>query len=257
MTDAQETAADTSLRTTGGAPRTTSPRRRSPCWSHARAFGGDVRRRPRPGDRRLRRGHRPGGRRRRARLRVSLRSARLPRAAAPREGAGSALVDPVGCPDLSGLGAALDGTEWILHAATQDLPCLRDIGMTPTSLFDTELAGRLAGLPACRPRRDGGERPRIRPGEGPLRGRLVHPPAARALAALRRPRRGAPDRPARRAGEGAGPAGKLEWAREEFDAIAAAPPAPPRKDPWRRTSGHAQGAPPPSDGRRPGAVDHP
>ncbi|MEU8351673.1 HRDC domain-containing protein, partial [Streptomyces sp. NPDC048845] len=31
--------------------------------------------------------------------------------------------------------------------------------------------------------------------------------------------------------------GKLEWARQEFDAIASAPPAPPRKDPWRRTSG--------------------
>lgn len=31
--------------------------------------------------------------------------------------------------------------------------------------------------------------------------------------------------------------GKLDWAREEFDAIASAPPAPPRKDPWRRTSG--------------------
>lgn len=31
--------------------------------------------------------------------------------------------------------------------------------------------------------------------------------------------------------------GKLEWAHQEFDAIAAAPPAPPRKDPWRRTSG--------------------
>ncbi|MCZ9347183.1 HRDC domain-containing protein, partial [Streptomyces sp. TRM76130] len=31
--------------------------------------------------------------------------------------------------------------------------------------------------------------------------------------------------------------GKLEWARQEFDAIASAPPPEPRKDPWRRTSG--------------------
>lgn len=31
--------------------------------------------------------------------------------------------------------------------------------------------------------------------------------------------------------------GKLDWAHQEFDAIASAPPAPPRKDPWRRTSG--------------------
>ncbi len=31
--------------------------------------------------------------------------------------------------------------------------------------------------------------------------------------------------------------GKLNWAYEEFAAIAAAPPAAPRVDPWRRTSG--------------------
>jgi ribonuclease D len=31
--------------------------------------------------------------------------------------------------------------------------------------------------------------------------------------------------------------GKLGWAHEEFEAILAAPPAPPRTDPWRRTSG--------------------
>ena len=31
--------------------------------------------------------------------------------------------------------------------------------------------------------------------------------------------------------------GKDEWARQEFAAIVAAPPAQPRVDPWRRTSG--------------------
>src|SRR3954463_4342488 len=31
--------------------------------------------------------------------------------------------------------------------------------------------------------------------------------------------------------------GKLAWAEQEFAAIVAAPPAPPRVDPWRRTSG--------------------
>src|SRR5690606_36626826 len=41
----------------------------------------------------------------------------------------------------------LDGVEWILHAATQDLPCLSDVGLHPASLFDTELAGRLLGYP--------------------------------------------------------------------------------------------------------------
>ncbi|MGH9005847.1 MAG: ribonuclease D, partial [Acidimicrobiia bacterium] len=64
-----------------------------------------------------------------------------------RSGAGTALVDPVGCPDLSTLGDALADAEWVLHAATQDLPCLADVGMRPGRLFDTELAGRLAGHP--------------------------------------------------------------------------------------------------------------
>jgi ribonuclease D len=31
--------------------------------------------------------------------------------------------------------------------------------------------------------------------------------------------------------------GKLDWARQEFEALVAAPPSPPRVDPWRRTSG--------------------
>jgi ribonuclease D len=35
---------------------------------------------------------------------------------------------------------------WILHAATQDIPCLARLGIRPTSLFDTELASRLVGL---------------------------------------------------------------------------------------------------------------
>ena len=36
--------------------------------------------------------------------------------------------------------------EWILHAADQDLPCLAEVGMRPPTLYDTELAGRLAGF---------------------------------------------------------------------------------------------------------------
>ena len=31
--------------------------------------------------------------------------------------------------------------------------------------------------------------------------------------------------------------GKLDWARQEFEAVRLAPPAEPRVDPWRRTSG--------------------
>lgn len=62
-----------------------------------------------------------------------------------REGAGIALIDPIPLPDLSVLDAAIGGAEWILHAATQDLPCLAEIGMRPRRLFDTEVAGRILG----------------------------------------------------------------------------------------------------------------
>lgn len=64
-----------------------------------------------------------------------------------REGAGSFLIDPIGLTSLAPLHEAMSPTEWILHAATQDLPCLGEVGLRPTYLFDTELAGRLLGYP--------------------------------------------------------------------------------------------------------------
>ncbi len=64
-----------------------------------------------------------------------------------REGSGSALVDPIAFSSLAPLAEAIGEAEWILHAASQDLPCLAEIGLRPTSLFDTELAGRLLGYP--------------------------------------------------------------------------------------------------------------
>ena len=39
-----------------------------------------------------------------------------------REGAGTWLIDPMACPDLSPVGEAIGDAEWIMHAATQDLP---------------------------------------------------------------------------------------------------------------------------------------
>lgn len=62
-----------------------------------------------------------------------------------RQGAGIALIDPVGLSDLTLVSQAIGDAEWILHAATQDLPCLAEIGMKPTTLFDTEVAARLLG----------------------------------------------------------------------------------------------------------------
>ncbi len=64
-----------------------------------------------------------------------------------REGAGTWLIDPEELDELSVLRDFVNQQPWILHAATQDLPCLHELGMSPTSLFDTELAGRLAGFP--------------------------------------------------------------------------------------------------------------
>lgn len=62
-----------------------------------------------------------------------------------REGSGTALIDPLNFDDLSSVAEPIANEEWILHAATQDLPCLAEVGMQPTRLFDTELAGRLLG----------------------------------------------------------------------------------------------------------------
>ena len=154
-----------------------------------------------------------------------------------REGAGTALVDPIACPDLSELSAVLADAEWVLHAANQDLPSLAGVGMTPKALFDTELAARIAGYE--------------RVGLATMSEIVLGHQLAKEHSAVdwsRRPLprpwlayaaldveilvdlRDALERELRRQG-------KLEWAREEFDAILQAPPAPPRTDPWRRTSG--------------------
>ena len=65
-----------------------------------------------------------------------------------RQDSGTHLIDPTGLTTLEPLQAALAGVDWILHAASQDLVCLAESGLTPTgALFDTELAGRLLGRP--------------------------------------------------------------------------------------------------------------
>ena len=40
----------------------------------------------------------------------------------------------------------LSGRQLLLHAASQDLPSLRELGIRPSSLIDTELAGRFLGI---------------------------------------------------------------------------------------------------------------
>ena len=155
-----------------------------------------------------------------------------------RAGAGTALVDPVPFGgDLSPLAPALTGPEWVLHAASQDLPCLTEAGLAPSRLFDTELAGRLAGLP--------------RVGLGPMVEQLLDLSLEKGHGAADWSRRPLPedwlvyaaldvevlvelrDVLAGMLAE----QGKLEWAMQEFEAVRTAGPPAPRAEPWRRTSG--------------------
>jgi ribonuclease D len=154
-----------------------------------------------------------------------------------RQGAGTVLIDPVACPDLSGLDAALTGCEAVLHAASQDLPCLAELGYRPQRLFDTELAGRLLGFP--------------RVGLGVLVETVLGLSLEKGHAAADWSTRPLPTEWLRYAAldvevlvelrdvlvEKLAEQGKTEWARQEFETVLTAPPPPPRTDPWRRTSG--------------------
>jgi ribonuclease D len=154
-----------------------------------------------------------------------------------RNGSGTGLIDPVPLPDLSLIQDAIADAEWVLHAANQDLPCLAEIGLVPTRIFDTELAARLAGLPRVglgavvesllgwslqkgHSAADWSTRPL--PEEWLVYAALdveVLVDLRDALAAILEEQ------------------GKTEWARQEFEAILAAGPPAARIDPWRRTSG--------------------
>ena len=63
-----------------------------------------------------------------------------------RRGSGVFLFDPPAIGRFDALNDVIRDEEWIIHAASQDLACLREVGLDPTRIFDTELAGRLLGL---------------------------------------------------------------------------------------------------------------
>lgn len=65
-----------------------------------------------------------------------------------RRGAGTFLLAPEGLrPELhAALAPVLNDAPWIIHAAPSDLPCLAWLGLYPGTLFDTELASRMAGF---------------------------------------------------------------------------------------------------------------
>ncbi|WP_066285632.1 HRDC domain-containing protein [Arthrobacter sp. B6] len=154
-----------------------------------------------------------------------------------REGSGTWLIDPEPFENLDILNDALQGVEWILHAASQDLPCLSELGMWPDRLFDTELAARLAGLP--------------RVGLAAVIEQLLGFGLAKEHSAADWSTRPLPEPWLRYAAldvevltelreeliELLEADGKLEYAEQEFAAILAAGVAPPRVDPWRKTSG--------------------
>ncbi len=154
-----------------------------------------------------------------------------------REGAGTALVDPVPFEDLTVLAEAVGDAEWILHAATQDLPCLTDLGLHPASLFDTELAGRLLGYPrvglATLVETIVGRRMRKEHSAVDWSTRPLPDPwleyAALDVEVLVELRDALEEQLQR--------AGKRTWAQQEFDHLLSAAPAAPRQEPWRRTSG--------------------
>lgn len=161
-----------------------------------------------------------------------------------RAGAGTVLIDPVshGVDPLTALrpvAEVLGTDEWILHAADQDLPCLAEVGMRPPALYDTELAGRLAGF----------ERVNL----AAMTERLLGHGLVKGHGAADWSKRPLPTEWLNyaaldvellvelRAAVAAALAeqGKSDWAAQEFDYLrsVADREAAPRRDRWRRTSG--------------------
>ncbi|MCF8588071.1 ribonuclease D [Gordonia sp. HY366] len=155
-----------------------------------------------------------------------------------RTGSGSFLLDPIPHPEaLTPIIDVMTGPQWILHAADQDLPCLRELGFVCENLFDTELAGRLLNVPKVN--------------LAAMVAEFLHLGLAKGHGAADWSRRPLPDdwlnyaaldvevlvelRDAVSAS--LRETGRDQWALEEFAAVLARPPAEPKTDRWRRTSG--------------------
>jgi ribonuclease D len=144
--------------------------------------------------------------------------------------------------DLTPVG---EGTEWVLHAASQDLACLREVGISPQRIFDTELSARLLGLE--------------RVGLGPVMAELLDVHLAKAHSAVDWSTRPLPEPWLSYAVEDVErlvdlrdalatlltDSEKMDFALEEFEAVRLKPEKAPSEEPWRRLSGmhvlrHAQ-----------------
>jgi ribonuclease D len=154
-----------------------------------------------------------------------------------RRGVGTFLFDPPAIGSFEELQATIRDEEWVLHAASQDLACLREVGLDPVRIFDTELAARLLGMP--------------RVGLGTVVEQLLGIHLAKEHSAADWSSRPLPqswlvyaaldvellidlrDVMVERLAE----AGKTEIAEQEFEATLAKEAKPARLEPWRRLSG--------------------
>ncbi|WP_423924212.1 HRDC domain-containing protein [Frigoribacterium sp. 2-23] len=154
-----------------------------------------------------------------------------------RRGSGVFLFDPPAIGSFAELQDVIGGEEWVLHAASQDLACLREVGLDPVALFDTELGARLAGLPKV--------------GLGAVVEQLLGVHLAKEHSAADWSTRPLPQswlvyaaldvellvdlRDAMHALLES--QNKLEIARQEFDATIEREAKPPKAEPWRKLSG--------------------
>lgn len=154
-----------------------------------------------------------------------------------RRGTGTLLFDPPAIGRFDELNEVIRDEEWVLHAASQDLPSLREVGLEPTRIFDTELGARLAGLP--------------RVGLGAVLDELLGVHLAKAHSAADWSTRPLPQPWLVYAALDVDhlielrdaidallvEQGKQEIARQEFTAVLEKQPKPPLDEPWRRLSG--------------------
>lgn len=153
---------------------------------------------------------------------------------------GSFLIDPVAfstpTKDLQPIASVINNIPWILHAADQDLPCLGEVGFKPPQLADTLIAGRLLSYKKCN--------------LGNLISQVLNVKLPKNHSAENWSRRPLPQSWLKYAAldveylielwealeNEAREMGRWEWIVEECAYELSRPPAPPRKDPWRRTS---------------------
>lgn len=154
-----------------------------------------------------------------------------------RRDAGVFLFDPPAIGDFSALQRAIGSEEWVFHAASQDLPSLRELGLEPATVFDTELASRLlgherVGLAAVVERTLGialaKEHSAADWSTRPLPAAWLEYAALDVLHLV-----DVRDVIADELAE----ADKTGIAAEEFATTLSRPPKPPREEPWRRLSG--------------------